>query len=98
MKKNILITGAAGFIGSHLCDRFIRKGYHVYAVDNFTSGNLRNIRHLLSNEEFVFIHDDVTDYLDIPGPLDYVIHMASPSLTDFRKQPVNALKACASGL
>ena len=98
MKKNILITGAAGFIGSHLCDRFIHKGYHVYAVDNFSSGNLRNIRHLLPKEDFVFLNDDVTDYIDIPGPLDYIIHLASPTLTDFRKHPVTALKACATGV
>ena len=77
--KHILITGAAGFLGSHLSDRFINEGYYVIAMDNLITGDLQNIAHLRSNPNFEFIHHDVTKYIEIEGSLDYILHFASPA-------------------
>ncbi|MCM5664446.1 UDP-glucuronic acid decarboxylase family protein [Galbibacter mesophilus] len=97
-KKRILITGAAGFLGSHLCDRFINEGMYVIAMDNLITGDLKNIEHLRSNENFEFIHHDVTKYVDVSGPLDYILHFASPaSPIDYLKIPIQTLKVGALG-
>lgn len=73
-QKRILITGAAGFLGSHLADRFIGEGYYVIAMDNLITGDMLNIEHLSSNPNFEFIHHDVTKFIDIEGDLDYILH------------------------
>src|SRR5210317_1130366 len=78
-KKRVLITGGAGFLGSHLCDRFIKEGYHVIAMDNLITGDLRNIEHLFPLKQFEFYHHDVTTFVHIPGKLDYILHFASPA-------------------
>jgi dTDP-glucose 4,6-dehydratase len=96
--KRILITGGAGFLGSHLCDRFIREGYHVIAMDNLITGDLRNIEHLFRLREFEFYHHDVTKFIHIPGELDYILHFASPaSPIDYLKIPIQTLKVGAMG-
>jgi len=98
MKKRILITGGAGFLGSHLCDRFINEGYHVIAMDNLITGDLKNIEHLFKLKEFEFYHHDVTKFIHIPGPLDYILHFASPaSPIDYLKIPIQTLKVGAMG-
>lgn len=97
-RKRILITGAAGFLGSHLCDRFIREGYHVIAMDNLITGDLRNIQDLFKLEQFEFYHHDVTKFIYIPGRLDYILHFASPaSPIDYLKIPIQTLKVGAMG-
>ena len=97
-RKRILITGAAGFLGSHLCDRFIREGYHVIGMDNLITGDLRNIQHLFKLEFFEFYHHDVTKFIHVPGRLDYVLHFASPaSPVDYLKIPIQTLKVGAMG-
>ncbi|HEX4956846.1 MAG TPA: UDP-glucuronic acid decarboxylase family protein [Lacibacter sp.] len=97
-RKRILITGAAGFLGSHLCDRFIKEGYHVIAMDNLITGDLRNIEHLFKLEQFEFYHHDVTKFIHIPGKLDYILHFASPaSPIDYLKIPIQTLKVGAHG-
>ncbi|WP_417361082.1 UDP-glucuronic acid decarboxylase family protein [Galbibacter sp.] len=97
-RKRILITGAAGFLGSHLCDRFIKEGMYVIGMDNLITGSLKNIEHLRSNENFEFRHHDVTTFVDISGPLDYVLHFASPaSPIDYLKIPIQTLKVGAIG-
>ena len=97
-QKRILITGAAGFLGSHLCDRFIKEGYHVIAMDNLITGDLMNIEHLKSNPNFEFIHHDITTFIDIKGGLDYILHFASPaSPIDYLKIPIQTLKVGAMG-
>lgn len=97
-KKRILITGAAGFLGSHLCDRFIKEGMYVIGMDNLITGSLKNIEHLRSNVDFEFRHHDVTTFVDISGPLDYVLHFASPaSPIDYLKIPIQTLKVGAIG-
>ncbi len=73
-KKRVLITGAAGFLGSHLCDRFINEGYFVIGMDNFITGDPKNIAHLSSNVNFLFIQHDVTNFINIEGDLDYILH------------------------
>lgn len=96
--KRILIAGAAGFLGSHLCDRFIREGYEVIAVDNLLTGNLSNIEHLFPLKEFTFYYHDITKFVHIPGDLDYILHFASPaSPIDYLKMPIQTLKVGALG-
>ncbi len=97
-QKRILITGGAGFLGSHLCDRFIKEGYYVIAMDNLITGNLMNIDHLRENPNFEFIHHDITQYIVIEGSLDYILHFASPaSPIDYLKIPIQTLKVGALG-
>jgi dTDP-glucose 4,6-dehydratase len=97
-KKTAFITGAAGFLGSHLCDRFIKEGYHVIAMDNLITGALKNIEHLFPLEHFEFIEHDVTKHIEIPGKLDYILHFASPaSPIDYLKIPIQTLKVGALG-
>lgn len=98
MKKRVLITGGAGFLGSHLCDRFIKEGYEVIAMDNLITGDLRNIEHLFPLKEFTFYNHDVTKFIHIPGKLDYILHFASPaSPIDYLKIPIQTLKVGAMG-
>ena len=98
MKKRVLITGGAGFLGSHLCDRFIKEGYEVIAMDNLITGDLRNIEHLFPLKEFQFYHHDVTKFIHIPEDLDYILHFASPaSPIDYLKIPIQTLKVGAMG-
>jgi dTDP-glucose 4,6-dehydratase len=96
--KRVLITGAAGFLGSHLCDRFVKEGYHVLGMDNLITGDLKNIEHLFKLEQFEFYHHDVTKFIHVPGNLDYILHFASPaSPIDYLKIPIQTLKVGAMG-
>ncbi|TDS58128.1 UDP-glucuronic acid decarboxylase family protein [Myroides indicus] len=96
--KRILITGAAGFLGSHLCDRFIAEGFHVIGMDNLITGDLKNIQHLFGLENFEFYHHDVTKFVHVPGKLDYILHFASPaSPIDYLKIPIQTLKVGSLG-
>ena len=96
--KRVLITGAAGFLGSHLCDRFIKEGYHVIGMDNLITGDLRNIEHLFKLKEFEFYHHDVSKFIHVPGELDYILHFASPaSPIDYLKIPIQTLKVSSLG-
>jgi dTDP-glucose 4,6-dehydratase len=98
MNKRVLITGAAGFLGSHLCDRFIREGDRVIGMDNLITGELRNIEHLFPLSEFEFYHHDVSKFIHVPGRLDYILHFASPaSPIDYLKIPIQTLKVGALG-
>lgn len=96
--KRILITGAAGFLGSHLCDRFIRDGYRVIGMDNLITGDKKNIEHLFHLEEFEYFHHDVSKFVHVPGELDYILHFASPaSPIDYLKIPIQTLKVGSLG-
>src|SRR5471030_1919542 len=98
MQKRVLMTGAAGFLGSHLCDKFIKEGYHVIAMDNLIIGDMRNIEHLMKLEHFEFHHHDVTKHIHIAGDLDYIMHFASPaSPIDYLKIPIQTLKVSSLG-
>ncbi|WP_104385317.1 UDP-glucuronic acid decarboxylase family protein [Sphingobacterium sp. HMA12] len=97
-RKRILITGAAGFLGSHLCDRFIAEDYDVIGMDNLITGDLQNIAHLFKLENFDFYHHDVSKFVHIPGDLDYILHFASPaSPVDYLKIPIQTLKVGSLG-
>ena len=96
--KRVLITGGAGFLGSHLCDRFIREGFHVIAMDNLLTGNIANIEHLFKLKEFEFYNHDVSKFVHVPGDLDYILHFASPaSPIDYLKMPIQTLKVGSLG-
>lgn len=97
-QKTVLITGAAGFLGSHLCDRFVREGFRVIGMDNFSTGSLSNIEHLFDSGNFEFYEYDVTKFVHVSGPLDYILHFASPaSPIDYLKIPIQTLKVGALG-
>lgn len=97
--KRVLITGAAGFLGSHLCDRFIKDGYRVIAMDNLITGRLKNIEHLFHLEQFEFYNHDVSKFIHVPGELDYILHFASPaSPIDYLKIPIQTLKVGSLGI
>src|SRR5947199_4770123 len=96
--KRILITGAAGFLGSHLCDRFIKEGLQVIGMDNLITGSMKNIEHLMKLKEFEFYHHDVSKFVHVPGHLDYILHFASPaSPIDYLKIPIQTLKVGSLG-
>jgi dTDP-glucose 4,6-dehydratase len=98
MKKTVLITGGAGFIGSHLCDLFIAKGYKVVCMDNLITGKMDNIRHHLKDKNFKFINHNVSEYIDIKGKIDYILHFASPaSPVDYLRYPIQTLKVGSLG-
>jgi dTDP-glucose 4,6-dehydratase len=97
--KRILITGGAGFLGSHLCERFVKEGYHVIAMDNLITGDLRNIEHLFKLPNFEFYHHDVSKFMHVPGELHYILHFASPaSPIDYLKIPIQTLKVGSLGI
>jgi dTDP-glucose 4,6-dehydratase len=97
-KERVLITGAAGFLGSHLCERFLKEGYHVIGMDNLITGDLRNIEHLFPLEQFEFHNHDVSKFVHVAGDLKYILHFASPaSPIDYLKIPIQTLKVGSLG-
>ena len=97
-KKRVLITGGAGFLGSHLCERFLEEGYGVICMDNLLTGSLDNIEHLFGSEDFLFMNQDVTEFIHVPGRLDAILHFASPaSPIDYLKLPIQTLKVGSLG-
>jgi dTDP-glucose 4,6-dehydratase len=97
-QKHAVVTGGAGFLGSHLCDRLLADGCRVTAIDNLVTGDTRNIAHLIGNASFRFVHHDVTEYIYLDGPVDYVLHFASPaSPIDYLKLPIQTLKVGSLG-
>lgn len=98
MSQRVLITGAAGFLGSHLCDRFLKEGHEVIGMDNLLTGSLRNIEHLFPRPDFTFYHHDITRFVHVPGEIHYILHFASPaSPIDYLKMPIQTLKVGALG-
>lgn len=97
-RKVAVVTGGAGFLGSHLCDRLLQEGHRVIAIDNLITGNIKNIAHLFGNEQFSFVKHDVTEYMYIDGPVNYILHFASPaSPIDYLKLPIQTLKVGSLG-
>lgn len=97
-KKKVLVTGGAGFLGSHLCDRMLAEGHRIIAMDNLITGSLENIEHLMGKEDFEFYHNDVSKFVHVPGTLDYIFHFASPaSPIDYLKMPIQTLKVGSLG-
>lgn len=97
-QMHAIVTGGAGFLGSHLCDRLLAEGYRVTAIDNLITGDTKNISHLLGNKSFRFVHHDVTEYIYVDGNVDYVLHFASPaSPIDYLKLPIQTLKVGSLG-
>ena len=97
-KEKVLITGGAGFLGSHLCERFLSEGFHVIAMDNLITGDLRNIEHLFKDGNFEFYNHDVSSFVHVPGELKYILHFASPaSPIDYLKIPIQTLKVGSLG-
>lgn len=97
-KETVLITGGAGFLGSHLCDRFLKEGFHVIAMDNLITGDLKNIEHLFKHGDFEFYNHDVSSFVHVPGELKYILHFASPaSPIDYLKIPIQTLKVGSLG-
>ncbi len=98
LKKRVVITGGAGFLGSHLCDKFLNEGMEVICIDNLLTGNLKNIEHLFGRDDFIFLQHDVTNYIYVPGKVDYILHFASPaSPIDYLKLPIQTLKVGSLG-
>ena len=98
MSKTAVVTGGAGFLGSHLCDRLLQEGLRVICVDNLITGNTNNISHLAGNDNFEFVKHDVTNYIFLPGKVDYILHFASPaSPIDYLKLPIQTLKVGSLG-
>jgi len=98
MKKTVVVTGGSGFLGSHLCDRMIAEGYKVICIDNLLTGNIKNIEHLFGNEDFKFIKHDITNFIHVPGEVDYILHFASPaSPIDYLQLPIQTLKVGSLG-
>ena len=97
-KQRVLITGGAGFLGSHLCERFLKEGYYVIAMDNLITGNIKNIEHLMHRSDFEYYHSDVSNYVHVSGDLDYILHFASPaSPIDYLQMPIQTLKVGSLG-
>jgi len=97
-KEKVLVTGGAGFLGSHLCDRFLAEGYHVVAMDNLLTGDIANIEHLMGRPDFEFLHHDVSNYVHLTGAVKYILHFASPaSPIDYLKMPIQTMKVGSLG-